>query len=147
MSMIRIKNTLKEQIENHGTRTYPSECCGILLGKTEEDGTKVLVKLFVTDNSVNQSEQYHRFEISPDDLLKAERDAGKEKLDVLGFYHSHPDHPARPSEYDRQHAFPFYSYIIVSITGSKPIDFTCWALNEKTFQFDEEKIEFFERKK
>ncbi|MCZ4064402.1 M67 family metallopeptidase [Oxalobacter aliiformigenes] len=141
--MIRIKNALKEQIENHGIRTYPDECCGILLGKTEEDGTKVLAKLFITDNSRSRPEQYHRFEISPDDLLRAEQDARKEKLDVLGFYHSHPDHPARPSEYDRQHAFPFYSYIIVSITGSKPDDFTCWVLDEKTFQFDEEKIEFF----
>lgn len=141
--MIRIKNALKEQIENHGIRTYPDECCGILLGKTEEDGTKVLAELFITDNSRNRSEQYHRFEISPDDLLRAEQDARKEKLDVLGFYHSHPDHPARPSEYDRQHAFPFYSYIIVSITRSKPDDFTCWVLDEKTFQFDEEKIEFF----
>lgn len=141
--MIRIKNALKEQIENHGIRTYPDECCGILLGKTEEDGTKILAKLFITDNSRSRTEHYHRFEISPDDLLRAEQDARKEKLDVLGFYHSHPDHPARPSEYDRQHAFPFYSYIIVSIIGSKPDDFTCWVLDKKTFQFDEEKIEFF----
>lgn len=140
--MIETSDVLRKQIENHGEQTYPNECCGILLGKVEADGRKVLVKLTAAGNTREAAEQYHRFEISADELLGAERQAMKEGLDVLGFYHSHPDHPARPSEYDRQHAFPFYSYIIVSVAKGKAEDFTCWELDDKTLQFNEEEIAF-----
>jgi proteasome lid subunit RPN8/RPN11 len=73
--------------------------------------------------------------------MKAEKDAGDERRLVLGFYHSHPDHPARPSEYDRQHAWPFYSYVIVSISKGEPVDMTSWVLDEATETFSRQDIE------
>jgi proteasome lid subunit RPN8/RPN11 len=72
--------------------------------------------------------------------MKAEKTAGAEGRLVLGFYHSHPDHPARPSEYDRQHGWPFYSYVIVSILEKRAAHMTCWVLDEATEMFAEQEI-------
>lgn len=137
--MITITKAHKQAINAHGEKTYPNECCGIMLGEVLDDGSKVLKDLFAVDNSREDSEQYHRFEIEAEDLLKAEKAAALKGLDVIGFYHSHPDHPAVPSEYDRSHAFPFYSYIIVSVEKGKAGAFTSWEL-DKDFQFEPETL-------
>jgi proteasome lid subunit RPN8/RPN11 len=73
--------------------------------------------------------------------MRAEKKAGEEGLLVLGFYHSHPDAPARPSEYDRQHAWPFYSYVIVSIAKGTPVDMTCWLLDDDSNTFKRQEIQ------
>jgi proteasome lid subunit RPN8/RPN11 len=131
--------TLAQQIETEGAAAYPNECCGIIFGKdVRENGSarRIVERLLPVANVFESGEQYHRFSISPEQLMKAEKIAADADNHVLGFYHSHPDHPARPSEYDREHAWPFYSYIIVSIAHREPREMTSWVLNERSGQFD-----------
>ena len=106
------------QIQQEGCKVYPNECCGAMLGKDVVEGKetrRMVQRLEPLRNAFADSEQFHRFSLDARDLMRLEKMAGEAGLSVLGFYHSHPDHPARPSEYDRQHAWPFYSYTIVAI--------------------------------
>ena len=123
-----------EQIRREGSAAYPNECCGVILGRDVGD-RRIVERLKALTNSFEAGEQYHRFKLDPLDLARAEKEAGENGQLVLGFYHSHPDHPARPSEYDRQHAWPFYSYVIVAIEKGKAADLTSWRLDETTEQF------------
>jgi proteasome lid subunit RPN8/RPN11 len=131
------------QIQREGVAAYPNECCGAMLGKdvTENGDVRRLVqRLEPLANAFAAEEKYHRFSLDPRQLMQVEKRAAEAGLAVLGFYHSHPDHPARPSEYDRQHAWPFYSYIIVAIAGGEPADMTSWKLDEQTETFGPEEI-------
>jgi proteasome lid subunit RPN8/RPN11 len=128
------------QIEDEGARAFPNECCGIIYGR-DAGGQRVVERLEPVNNDFEAGEQYHRFSISPKQLMEAEKSAAANGQLVLGFYHSHPDHPARPSEYDREHGWPFYSYVIVSIMSRTPADMTCWVLNEQTEQFEQQEIQ------
>ncbi len=128
----------KKKIEAEGVAAYPNECCGIIYGR-DVAGRRIIEELEAVQNAFEEGEQYHRFSISGEQLMKAEKKCTSGKM-VLGFYHSHPDHPARPSEYDRVHAWPFYSYVIVAIHERKPVDMTCWLLDEATEQFVEQVI-------
>ena len=131
------------QIEEEGAGAYPNECCGIMFGRDvkEADITRrVVERLLPVTNAFDSGEQYHRFSISPKQLMEAEKDAAAAGQLVIGFYHSHPDHPARPSEYDRAHAWPFYSYVIVSIQSRQPVDMTSWMLDEQTEAFHRQNI-------
>ncbi len=123
----------RRHIEADGVAAYPNECCGIMYGH-DEGGRRVVARLETVANAYAADEQYHRFRIGPADLMRAERSCHGGEL-VLGFYHSHPDHPARPSETDRQHGWPFYSYVIVAIHQRVPADMTSWVLDEATEQF------------
>ena len=123
------------QIRREGVAAYPNECCAIIYG-TLNDARRVVSRLEPVANVFDEGERYHRFSISPQQLMAAERAAGERKELVLGFYHSHPDHPARPSEYDRQHAWPFYSYVIVAVEKGTAADLTSWELNEQTEAFE-----------
>lgn len=125
---------LRRQIESEGATAYPDECCGILIGR-DVNGQRLVERLMPGKNVFEAEEQYHRFSIDPRLQMKAEREAEAEGKAVLGFYHSHPDHPARPSEYDREHAWPFYSYVIVAVANGKPADMTSWVLANETNQF------------
>jgi proteasome lid subunit RPN8/RPN11 len=145
MSVIEISQSLYEKIEQEGSKAYPNECCGILFGRdVPGDGDyamrRVVESLSVVNNEFEEDEQYHRFLITPQTLMKAEKEAAKEGQLVLGFYHSHPDVAARPSEYDRQHAWPFYSYVIVSIVKGDPVDMTCWLLDDEINTFKRQDI-------
>jgi proteasome lid subunit RPN8/RPN11 len=131
---------LRQQIERHGSEAFPNECCGMLIGSDIPGKGRVVEKLVVGTNAFDADEQYHRFSIDPLQQLKVEKAAAAEGKALLGFYHSHPDHPARPSEYDRTHAWPFYSYLIVSILVGKPDVMTCWVLDDQTEQFVEQEI-------
>ena len=130
---------LRRQIEAEGSAAYPNECCGILVGR-DVDGRRLVERLVEGRNAFEADEQYHRFSIDPRQQMKAEREAEAEGKVVLGFYHSHPDHPARPSEYDREHAWPFYSYVIVAIAKGAPADMTSWVLDAETSQFSRQEI-------
>jgi len=123
----------KKKIEDDGVAAYPNECCGIIYGRDFPD-RRVVEELESVANEFEAAEQYHRFSITAATLMKAEKKCTGGKM-VLGFYHSHPDAPARPSEYDRNAAWPFYSYVIVAIHQKKPVDMTCWLLDEATEQF------------
>jgi len=129
------------QIEKEGAAAYPNECCGVMFGRDIESQTRrVVERIAAVDNAFDAAERFHRFSITPKQLMQAEREAAAERRLVLGFYHSHPDHPARPSEYDRQYAWPFYSYVIVAIANRTPRDMTSWMLDEKTETFSRQEI-------
>ncbi len=129
----------RRQIEADGVSAYPNECCGILYGR-DEAGRRMVGRLETVANAYAADEQFHRFSIGPADLMRAERSCRGGEL-VLGFYHSHPDHPARPSETDRLHGWPFYSYVIVAIHQRVLVDMTSWVLDEGTEQFVQQPIE------
>jgi len=137
--VIVISEELKKQIERESAEAYPNECCGIMIG-IDQGEKRVVQRLEKVTNEFEEAERFHRFLITPQQLLKADKRAGEEGKLVLGFYHSHPDHPARPSEYDRSHAWPFYSYVIVSIMKRTPAEMTCWVLDDRTEQFVEQEI-------
>jgi proteasome lid subunit RPN8/RPN11 len=138
-TVLLLPATLARQIEREGSTIYPNECCGIMFGRDTPEG-RVVDKLEPVPNVFDETERYHRFSISPKQLMEAEKKAGDENRLVLGFYHSHPDHPARPSEYDRQYAWPFYSYVIVSIAKGQAVDMTSWVLDEQTETFGRQDI-------
>ena len=127
--MLILSEELLRQIEAEAEAAYPNECCGILFGKYGGDA-KTVSRIRRADNSREAEEQYHRFRITPEEMLRAEREARCAGEDIVGFYHSHPDAPAIPSEYDRSHALPIYSYIIVSTLSGKAADLTCHTLDE-----------------
>jgi proteasome lid subunit RPN8/RPN11 len=136
---LKLPHELAKKIEAHGVDTYPHECCGALLGR-DDDGRREIAALFALSNRRNDSPR-NRFEITPEDVMLAERTARDKKLDLIGWYHSHPDAPARPSEFDREHAWPWYSYIIVSIREGSPKDMTSWRLQDDRAAYDPEAIE------
>ena len=136
---------LARQIEQHGVRAYPNECCGILLGR-DEATRRVVERVRATANVFEDvSERRHRFSIDPLELLRAESESMSGAPVVLGFYHSHPDHPARPSEFDRSRAWPFYSYVIVSIRSRRAVDLTSWVLDDSAGSFARQDIDGQER--
>lgn len=122
-----------ERIEKHGAASYPNECCGVLLGK-EKEGHKVVLDVLPLQNAREDSPR-NRFLILPEDFLKSDQEARRRGMDILGFYHSHPDHPARPSEYDREHAWPWYIYVILAVEKGVPGQITGWLLTEDRTRF------------
>ena len=137
--MIYITENLIKQIEAHGEKTYPNECGGMLVGKFE-NGEKMVVELLPMENAMSEAEQHNRVLITPKDVLRAEKYAREKKLDVVGYYHSHPDHPARPSQFDLDHALPVWTYIIVSVEKGKAVDVRSWEMENDRSKFNEEKI-------
>jgi proteasome lid subunit RPN8/RPN11 len=136
---LRISQELVRAIEAHGVETFPYECCGALLGRDGDNGREV-VALLPLANRRDDSPR-NRFEVTPGDVLLAEKTAREKKIDLLGWYHSHPNAPARPSEFDREHAWPWYSYIIVSIRDGAPADMTSWRLQDDRTAYHPEPIE------
>jgi proteasome lid subunit RPN8/RPN11 len=145
-----ISAELAEKIREHGVETYPYECCGALLG-TDYDGlandpnqesrkvSREVLSLFPLVNRRDDSPR-NRFAVTADDVREAEKAASAQGLEVIGWYHSHPDHPAKPSDFDRDHAWPWYSYIIVSVHTGVPQDMTSWRLKDDRSGYLEEKI-------
>ena len=138
---------LAAKIRQCGAATYPHECCGALLGRdgsaassaSGPDVSREVLALFPLVNRREDSPR-NRFSVTADDVRDAEKSAHSQGLDVIGWYHSHPDHPARPSDYDRDHAWPWYSYVIVSVHAGTPQDMTSWRLEDDRSAFAEEKI-------
>jgi proteasome lid subunit RPN8/RPN11 len=137
---LSIAPALARRIEREGAAAYPNECCGVMYGRDEPAGQRVVTRVEPVANTYAADERYHRFSIDARDLMRAEQTAADAGLLVLGFYHSHPDHPARPSETDLQAAWPFYSYVIVSVARGEPADMTCWVLDEQTETFTRQDI-------
>ena len=118
-------------IRRHGEETFPHECCGALIGR--ESSVAAVVRL---PNTTEEGPR-RRFLVRPSDYREAERRAAELKGELLGFYHSHPDHPARPSQYDLDHAWPTFAYIIVSVMGGAAADMTVWYLKDDRSTFEE----------
>ena len=138
--MIFVPKAQLTEIREHGVRDYPYECCGLLLGRFGEDA-KIVTETYPISNAREESAKRNRFLITPEELMKGERYARSRDLEVVGFYHSHPDSPARPSKYDLDHAWPTYSYIIVSTSEGQSGDLFSWEQEPDRSRFNEEKIE------
>ena len=138
--MLRLSSELEKRIRTDGETAYPNECCGVLIGEVDNAGVKSVKRTLTIDNAREDGEQYHRFLITPEDMMKAEQTARANKLDVIGFYHSHPDHPSAPSGYDKDHALPFYSYVIISVDKGKAQVFTSWELTDDRTDFIREEV-------
>jgi proteasome lid subunit RPN8/RPN11 len=136
---LKIREDLLRQIHAHGVETYPHECCGALLGRDGDDSREVQ-DLLPLANRRDDSPR-NRFEVTSEDVRLAEKTARGKQLELIGWYHSHPDAPARPSEYDREHAWPWYSYIIVSVQKREPKDTNSWRLRDDRESYDSEAIE------
>ena len=157
--MIHLSHPHREAIRSHGAAEFPNECCGVLLGDIE-NGVKYVIEVRQLPNIFEPSAEFERsvateggvapelpvgqerrYMVSPDTMYALMREERRTKRKVLGFYHSHPDHPARPSEYDRVWAMPWYSYIIISVLQRNPSEMTCWVLSDDGARFSPESIE------
>ena len=128
--MIELASGIVEEIGRYGAESYPEECCGGLLG-TRENGTG-RIRIVRAEPVPNRRRDLRerRYAIEPGDYLRLERVAAEAGLSVVGIYHSHPDHPAIPSEFDREHALPFFHYLIVAVEAGRPREVACWVLSE-----------------
>src|SRR3977135_2635771 len=126
--MIQLNAKHQEEIAAHGERDYPYECCGLLIGRFIDQGGKKVVETYPISNAREEAAKRNRFLIRPEELLRGEQHAAAKGLDVVGFYHSHPDHPAVPSAYDLEHAWPVYSYIVVAIKSGRAEDLRSWEM-------------------
>jgi proteasome lid subunit RPN8/RPN11 len=141
-SKLRMSAEVAEKIRAHGTETYPEECCGALLGHDTREGRgprEILGVLRLLNR--REDSRRNRFSVAPKDVLGVEKEAAARGLMVIGWYHSHPDHPARPSEDDRENAWPWYSYVIVSVPGGAAKEMTSWRLQDNRERYSEEPIE------
>jgi len=152
--VLKLHSDHLQAMQTHAESTYPEECCGLLLGHLRGD-VKTLVEVLPTQNSwgdegvddfqaiessaQRKSSKRNRFSIAPKVMLQAQKDARDRNLDIIGIFHSHPDHPAVPSEFDRAIAWQQYSYIIVSVQQGKACDLKSWSLNDE-HQFQPEEI-------
>lgn len=137
--MLKISKDALTQIHAHGEQAYPDEGAGFLLGM--ENGSRDVQAIFPLTNSREDSARHNRYLITPNDYLKAELEAERLGLSLIGVFHSHPDHPNRPSEFDRDWAQPFFSYVITSVQSGKAIESRSWRLSEDRSQFIEERIQ------
>jgi proteasome lid subunit RPN8/RPN11 len=126
------------EIHAHLTRAYPEEGCGVLLGR---DGEPRVVERVIGLENRRQDSRGRRYLIAPEQFLAAEKEARAAGLDVVGFFHSHPDHPAQPSAFDRKHAWPYYSYLIASVERGRVTDLRSWRLAGDRSGFEPEPLE------
>jgi len=132
--MIEIPERLIQQMNLDGERTYPEECCGLMLG-VQKDRLQIVRTILPIGNSQDLNRR-RRFLITPEQYRSAEQNAVDRELDLLGSYHSHPDHPAVPSAFDTEHALPWFTYVIVSIINGKARTISAWVLSEDRRRFD-----------
>ena len=127
-------------IEAHLESTYPNEGAGFLLGRNE-GGCLNIQALLPIENKWEAEEQYHRYVLTTEDFMRAELEATKRGLDMVGVFHSHPDHPAEPSIFDRDHAMPNFSYLITTVARGSAEVTHAWRLREDRTAFDSEPLE------
>ena len=144
--MLRLGQSHYEALRRHGEETYPHECCGVLLGRVEDDGTRIVTSIARAGNTRTDSPQ-NRYNIDPSDLVRIQREGRERGEDPIGYYHSHPDHPAQPSRTDLELAYwPGLSYVITSVEKGKAVLTNSFELeltgnDENGKKFINEKIE------
>jgi proteasome lid subunit RPN8/RPN11 len=143
--MIDINGEQLNEMRRHGESDYPFECCGLMLGRFESTGQKVLLETYPISNAREEEAKRNRFLIRPEELMRGEKYARGKGLDVVGFYHSHPDDRAVPSKYDLDHAWPTYSYVVVAVTKGQATDLRSWEMEVDRSRFNEEEITPFLR--
>lgn len=138
-----IPKALLESIHQHGERAYPEEGAGFLLG-TQDADTRQVKELIPLSNSREDDARHNRYLLTAKDMLYGETEAQKRGLDVVGVFHSHPDHPNQPSEFDREWALPWFSYLITSVANGQTAGSRSWRLEEDRSGFREEEIELID---
>ena len=139
--MIIIESQAKQLMTADAVKTFPDECCGFLFGLEKKDD-RVITDILIVNNA-KEGDKKRRFEISAKDYMRAEQYADENNFQLLGIYHSHPNHPAIPSEHDRIAAQPWFSYIIISIINKDIDAIRSWRLNENV-QFEEENFFYYQ---
>lgn len=124
-------------ITNHAKTTYPEECCGFLLGV---DGQIRKIQRVCATQNMNQESREKRYNIHPKELIRADEEARKSNMNLIGIYHSHPDAPAQPSKFDLDHAWPWYTYLVLSVQRGEPKDVAAWLLSEDRSSFDQDDL-------
>ena len=137
--MIVVSEEQSSAMRAHGQRDYPYECCGLMLGRFDNSAKQVL-EIYAISNAREEEAKRNRFLIRPEELMRGEKYARGKGLDVVGFYHSHPDDVAVPSQYDLEHAWPTYSYIVMSVEKGTPTDLRSWEMATDRSRFNEEEI-------
>ncbi|MGQ3684201.1 MAG: Mov34/MPN/PAD-1 family protein [Candidatus Loosdrechtia sp.] len=135
--MLFINKNEFHEIEEQVKKNYPLECCGLLLGKYIPE--KRVIEIYPAQNK-NTERTHDRYEIDGKEFASMDREAGKKGLQIIGIYHSHPDHPPVPSAFDTERAWPGYSYIIIAIEKGRKIEARSWVFDEVKKQFEEEEI-------
>ena len=136
MISVTISQALRARIFEQLQKTYPNEGGGFLLGVQSSDTVNVS-DVRPVENVFTSEEQYHRYAMTPADWMKLEDEADAKGLTLVGYYHSHPDHPAVPSEFDREHALPNFRYLITSVQQGRAADFRAWQLSDDRSHFEE----------
>jgi proteasome lid subunit RPN8/RPN11 len=136
---VRLPEALADAIRGLGEAAYPAECCGALAGRVVSGDVKEVVRL---EPAVNRrTDDPHRYLIAPDDSRRLEKQLKSEGLEIVGYYHSHPDHPAVPSAFDADHAWPWYSYVIVRVDRGRGADLASWVLDDDLPRMQPESLE------
>lgn len=136
--MLRIPETVLREIYDHTESSYPNECCGLMIGTMQGDLREV--HTFRKCRNLNTERAHDRYEMDPLDMLKTTREFENSPWDIIGIYHSHPDHPSRPSQTDTDRAWPNYSYVIISVRKGTVASANSWLLNESERKFYEEPL-------
>jgi proteasome lid subunit RPN8/RPN11 len=134
--MITVEKAAEKIMNDDAVNAFPDECCGFMFGSEDVSGNRIVTQALPINNSAVENRK-RRFVISPKDYMKGEQYAIANDIQLLGIYHSHPNHPAIPSEHDRVAAQPFFSYVIISVQNGTADHTRSWVLNDN-FQFDEE---------
>jgi proteasome lid subunit RPN8/RPN11 len=135
---LRLPGALADEIRRHGEAAYPGECCGAMVGRVDGAAKEVL-RLSPAVN--RRTDDPHRYLIDPDDLRRLEREVREAGQEIVGYYHSHPDHPARPSAFDAEHAWPWYSYLIVRVDRGRGADMASWVLDDERSRMQPESLD------
>ena|SRR5688572_784855 len=138
MSIVRIAAATLHDIAAHAAAAYPEECCGVLLGV--DAGDERVISSAIAVQNERADERTRRYVIEADTILLAEATARELGVEIVGFYHSHPDHPAEPSTFDRDHSWPWYTYIIVPSRRDGAGTARAWRLQDDRAAFDEQQI-------
>ena len=139
MTPLEIPAAILSQIHAHGEQAYPEEGAGLLLGKID-GGYKRVVSILSLPNAREQAARHNRYLFSPQEYLLGESEAERLGLELIGVFHSHPDPPNRPSEFDREWAWPAFSYLITSVQTRRAVDSRAWRLADDRSKFEEEQI-------
>jgi len=140
MKILVIAENLLQKIYAHGEYTYPEEGAGLMLGLAKKESKRVMAVMPLENYRENIARR-NRYLITPQAMLQVEQNADSLSLDVIGVFHSHPDHPHNPSEFDRKWALPWLTYLITSVRGGITVSSGAWQLAEDRSRFHEQAIE------